>query len=91
MNGWIPKVAVVATGLATAGVIGAIVAWGEQQGMKREVAANGEAAKECCTKAHENETNIAVIGTKLDGFKEQYEKDQVEAAKQRQAILDAVK
>jgi uncharacterized protein HemX len=88
MNGWLPKLA---AALAVMGIGGAIAAWGQQQGMKKDVKANGDIAKVCCAQTNDNEKEIAVIGAKFDAFKEQYQKDQAEARRDRQAILDAVK
>lgn len=87
LNGMLPKIA---AGLATAGIIGLVVLYGTQMGLARDVGTNGKKATECCTKAHENEKDIAIIGAKFDAFQTQYEKDQREAARQRKAILDAV-
>lgn len=91
MNGWIGKVVGAALALAIMGIAGGITVFGQQQGIKKDVAANHEAATMCCDKAHKNETDIAVIGTKLGAFTDQYEKDQKRAADERKAILDAVK
>ena len=87
LNGMLPKIAV---GLATAGILGALGAWGQQQGMAENVEANGEAAKVCCEKAHANENDITVIATEWRIFQLQYNKDQLAAASERKAILKAV-
>ena len=87
MNSWLPKLA---TGLAIAGIAAALVAWGQQKEMGKDVESNKSATETALEKAEKNQNDITVIATEWRIFQIQYAVDQSRAADERKAILEAV-
>ena len=85
LNGWMPRLAI---GLAIAGIVAGISAWGQQQGMARDVDANGKAAKLCCDKAYANENELTGVVTELRLLNETIKRDRNENRAAHKAIMD---
>jgi hypothetical protein len=84
MNGWLPKLA---TGLAIAGIIAALTAWGQQQGMAENVEANEKAVEVALDKSYRNENTVTAVVTELRIFNHNYEQDRLENREAHRAIM----